>query len=662
MGMDYSLVQRIIDGLGKILDTKPGSPDEGTYVTEQQLADWIKGQTVVPAYYYNGVMYSDALHTTPITGQAGALYIDQDNNVLYRWDGAAWDAMSDNQLRQDILDGTVIAKKAQQDQYGNTIDLTYATKAELQTSDANLNDALSAHEKRIENLEEAHGSYHEVDVKSVYTIPSGKGSNWLIDGLRGVSRVENNLLNKANLHKVNGSVTIADGVVTFTGDGIVDENPAIPTISGHIYLFAYTSKNTMDGTTNIVNYLVTTAERTKNIPSSTNYQRNAFLFTGEGRDNTINFGVGSSTSGTLEVKEMCLTDLNIYFNTTDLSFLGATDSAKLATIQTNYPWLLTPSDYGTSGVNTVYEGVVSKARNLFNQETEQGIIYSTGSLSSSTETGRRSADYLPCRPNVTYYGYFGSTGNLFICWYDSDKNFISRVNIQNITVQAPSNAYWYKLSTDNTYGATYKGDICINISDSQNGTYTPYKPPDTLTFPSPISLKSAGAVAETCEPCVEVKVGDDWVYKRRDTQRVGSYTFTGNETWYFYPSPDNRFFFQGLSDVIKKIPVTELGNVLLEGFTPQTAGTQYSKHNEYSVSTDNNGKVYVYVASWVGKTTTEVASLMAGKTIHFELADPVVTLSDPILDNLIATEAGGTIESILTYDVDDSMTLGYINL
>ena len=150
-------------------------------------------------------------------------------------------------------------------------------------------------------------------------------------------------------------------------------------------------------------------------------------------------------------------------------------------------------------------------------------------------------------------------------------------------------------------------------------------------------LKSAGSVH------------DEWSNGKK-TKRIGSYTFTGQDVWGFYSSPDNRFIFSGLSNVIKKISTDELGNVLLEGFTPQTADVQYVQHNEYSVATNKLGMVLIYVTSWVGKTTAEVASLMAGKTIYYELATPIEE-TVPEIDNYIEVEGGGT----LTFESDDAV-------
>lgn len=136
-GMDYSLKNRVIDGTGMILDTEPGTPDDvGTYVTENQLADWIKGKILFTGYYHNGNFYSDSGHTTLLAKVNGALYIDQTNanKALYVCLSSTYQSLTEEAQVQAIIDGlndgTIVPLKAKQDQNGNVIDQTYETKAD----------------------------------------------------------------------------------------------------------------------------------------------------------------------------------------------------------------------------------------------------------------------------------------------------------------------------------------------------------------------------------------------------------------------------------------------------------------------------------------------------------------------------------------------------
>lgn len=136
--LDYSFVQRIIDGTGRILDTTMSNPNTGSYITEAQLRDWIKGQTVQEGYYYNGNFYSNSGHTSMMAKVNGSLYVDKGSNALYYCLSSAYVALTEEAavqaIRTELLNGTLeplVSTKAKQDQNGNVIDTTYATKAEL---------------------------------------------------------------------------------------------------------------------------------------------------------------------------------------------------------------------------------------------------------------------------------------------------------------------------------------------------------------------------------------------------------------------------------------------------------------------------------------------------------------------------------------------------
>ena len=667
MGMDYSLVQRIIDGLGKILDTKPGSPDEGTYVTEQQLADWIKGQTVVPAYYYNGVMYSDALHTTPITGQAGALYIDQDNNVLYRWDGAAWDAMSDNQLRQDILDGTVVAKKAECDEDGNNIKATYATKVEA----ANLQSQVDAIDHRVQNLEQAKGSYVVQNYKDGSITPSGKGAWSIVEGLRGVSRVDNNGVQNGtfdstdnwNISSSGATWSVSGNVATISYDtayrGI---SQPISFLKGHKYLVRVDLKKVdADAGVQVVisdNSNFTLSVSTDNV--GTNWTScEAIVSTDTNVGSSVAIFIRNGSSGyasakSVQARNVVLTDLNIYFGTSDLSFLGATDSAKLATIQKDYPHLLLPSEYGTRIVDSSYSGVRAWARNIWDEEWDNGTIDSSGNNASGSTV--RSKNYIPVVPSETYYFLTPIEKVIAIAEYDADKNFIKFVYANGDSKTVENNCFYIRFYVLGTGYTSYANDICINQSDSQNGTYTPYHAPDTLSLS--FTGKSAGSVAEMYYP----ETGEQ-------TKPTGTRTYSANEVGEDTSAYTNVKYFY-----VNK-PSNSRGINTSEGYGFTTKYLVYPYYSGAGASGWDDAKCigncftgFIYSRLYFGfapNTTLEQAKAQIdGLVFQYELkeADPS-TFVTPIIDNTLLTEAGGRMSTVQTGTVvDGSFDMGFINL
>ena len=355
-------------------------------LTAAQLPDLADDVIVVASYA-----------VLPAAGTAGKIYITADNNKLYRWD-------------PDLTTPDYVEL---------SVDLSaYATKAELaeeesarEAADSNLKSAIQANSKRITNLETKAGDEIPVTYPSptygmdgvpASVAPYGKGRE-----LIGVSRVTNQLASRfaSDYWEVyDGSVvspSFSDGVITATITSVASSNyrqairikssyrPSI--ISGHFYLLCYDIYSS-----------VTSNYRSEIIPSYTG------MFSVTGGQWTSFQAVTSApsdspASGSLiyphsilavndyyKCRNYILTDLNQYFGTSDLSFLGATDSDKLATIQTNYPELLIPSDYDTGTiVSTTYSALKSVGVNLldnsiFDSTSNFLIIITTQMLFSSS--------------------------------------------------------------------------------------------------------------------------------------------------------------------------------------------------------------------------------------------------------------------------------------
>jgi len=60
----------------------------GGKVPASELPSYV--DDVIEGYYYEGDFYEDSGHTTPITGEAGKIYIDLDTENCYRWSGSVF--------------------------------------------------------------------------------------------------------------------------------------------------------------------------------------------------------------------------------------------------------------------------------------------------------------------------------------------------------------------------------------------------------------------------------------------------------------------------------------------------------------------------------------------------------------------------------------------
>jgi len=130
-------------------------------------------------------------------------------------------------------------------------------------------------------------------------------------------------------------------------------------------------------------------------------------------------------------------------------------------------------------INNAAEGIKTTGRNQWDEVTEIGGIYTSGGSNNNSVTDRiRAKNYCPCFEGKTYYYRNPTAVGMPIFWYDANKSFLSYVSVSagGGTVTAPSNAAFFRISFQASYGTTYNHDVCINISDAAfNGQYEPYK-------------------------------------------------------------------------------------------------------------------------------------------------------------------------------------------
>ena len=130
-------------------------------VPASQLPSYV--DDVIEGYYNtaDGKFYTEPEFTNEITGETGKVYVDLVSGAeIYRWSGSAFTQIIEavafgtiagtayegnaGQANADAIsnieDGTTTVTKAQQDQNGNVIDTTYATKTELTNATDELND------------------------------------------------------------------------------------------------------------------------------------------------------------------------------------------------------------------------------------------------------------------------------------------------------------------------------------------------------------------------------------------------------------------------------------------------------------------------------------------------------------------------------------------
>lgn len=117
--------------------------------------------------------------------------------------------------------------------------------------------------------------------------------------------------------------------------------------------------------------------------------------------------------------------------------------------------------------------------NAWDEEWELGGLDGNTGEPFNQPTTIRSKNFTEVIPNTSYYYYCGSADNYFrICYYDADKSFISSLayTATNSAYVTPNGCHYIKIAMRDTYGTTYKNDICINLSwdGERDGEYEPY--------------------------------------------------------------------------------------------------------------------------------------------------------------------------------------------
>ena len=171
-----------------------------------------------------------------------------------------------------------------------------------------------------------------------------------------------------------------------------------------------------------------------------------------------------------------------------------------------------------------------------------------------------------------------------------------------------------------------------------------------LTISEPVTLKEAGSVADTDELNVEVLVDGQKVNRRRQTTRVGTKNLDDIQWSYI----DSYGIYQGVLVVAKFVRGTSWGTSNAPYANAGYVGSADMTEGQYQVL--NDGTI------WIKDSNFE--SARASYYLNYVLATESVTLLDPIENNTILTEGGGTIETIQTQTpvIDNCMDVGYLAL
>lgn len=495
-----------------------------------------------------------------------------------------------------------------------------------------LKNAINQHEARIENLEQVAGDYTVTQYRGTNSVPTGKAKNALIEALVGKTRGNNQLVKDYNGTVSNVVVDIDSCDISITGtanaNATITKNLVDSIVVGHVYLvYGYLSHGA-DETLYTAPYLNINGTAYSGNVSMIVTATNATLF------QLYFFGVSGEVANT--TGKLLIRDLTLIFPE------GV--PADVAGCVAKYPDILKWDAVGYSLIDTEVEGVGSVFVNLWDEEWEaNGLSYSTG-LPDNTRTDRiRSKNYMPVNDYEALYFLMGN-GSSNVSWmyfYDSSYNFIStRISISGSGSFTPvTGASYMKFETYSGYGTTYNHNIQVASDNSATKTtHHAYVAPSALSLSSPVKLRSAGSVSEV----LTLETG-------KKTRPIGVVADMATLNWTQYSATCCYARVYGAKEGAK---------CLCSGLVAINDGSASS-----SISLGFIGFYQTQDYIYAGISSP---SDVSGMTLYYELATPLSDeqVCDPVINNTIATEGGGTINTIQTQTpvIDNGLDVGYLAL
>lgn len=248
--------------------------------------------------------------------------------------------------------------------------------------------------------------------------------------------------------------------------------------------------------------------------------------------------VSSGTVFTSAKMRVQVFDLTQMFGTTIADYLYTLESGSSGSgIAKLKSWGFCTKDYYAYNAGDLLPVKTSEHRmvgfNQWDEEWELGI-YDASGQKHANNSYYRSKNYIPVLSNTTYY-LKTPTGTGRVCYYDSNKTFLSRSDsFGNDTFTTPNGCSFITFFTSES-AQTYRNNICINISGSKNGTYEPYS---VRSYPLDNDLVLRGTLKLDASNNLRYD-GDTYESDGTVTRRYGIVDL-GSLSW-SYVSSDERF-------------------------------------------------------------------------------------------------------------------------
>lgn len=332
------------------------------------------------------------------------------------------------------------------------------------------------------------------------------------------------------------SSTISDGEFTFTSDaaGFGVRMVGNPYIKNKKFLVILSAKGASSVRARVL--VGGSYGAAKDFILSTSYaEYTGIVSTNEQTTSGIYICQGAGTTGiAISVNKLKIVDLTAFFGSATLAdAIYAMETANagdgVAFMRKYFPKLFT-ADYNTGTLKSVNPTAhVTRGVNVWDEEWEVGAYNTTTGETSSSSTQIRCKNYISIIPSTSYYVAGLTSGNMRPLYYDANKNFIGvgywQGGTSNNPQTTPANAYYMRFYLTSTEGTTYKGNLCINISDPTiNGKYFPY---EEHTYDlGDVTLRGIPKLVNN----ELVYDGDIYTHDGAVTRKYGVVTFDGAET------------------------------------------------------------------------------------------------------------------------------------
>lgn len=304
---------------------------------------------------------------------------------------------------------------------------------------------------------------------------------------------------------------------------------------------------------------------------------------------------------------------------------SGTPGAGVAWLADNFPELM--SKYHAYDTGSLQSTKVSASKasgfNLWDEEWEVGNIDASTGQNTPYSGTMRSKNYIRVLPNSKIYFYCSvtQTGSFPFFAYDENKSYLGTFDVyaQNVFT-TPSGCAFIRFRTTGGYGASYRNDICLNLSNLLlNGTYRPHAehsyPIQPVELRGVLSLDANNKVITTGD---EYK-SDGAVTRRFGIVDLGDLTWNYDDTTY----PGSPYFYSSAISDAKAASVCKSAKYIND--TSATASMPDKSCKVTSAKT-------VYLIDHSFTTAAALTTALSGIYLYYELATPTTETATPFTE------------------------------